>query len=71
VRDGSLEPGDWVVTGPAGGGPGHAMVVGPRPNTLWHCNRGPGVCWTGIGLAMNDQAIHRVYRFLDRNRWQA
>lgn len=64
-----LEPGDIIVTGPAGGGPGHVMVVGPRKNTIWHCSTGRGVCWTGIGYLRSHMQLHAVYRFTDRWRW--
>ena len=36
IRSGTVEPGDIVVVGVEGGGPGHGMVVGPKKNTLWH-----------------------------------
>ena len=31
-----VRPGDVLITGPVKGGPGHAMIVGPEPNTVWH-----------------------------------
>lgn len=69
VTDGSLEPGDVVVTGATHGGPGHVMLVGPRRNTLWHCNQGIGVKFTGIGFVQGAQTIYGVYRFDDREKW--
>ena len=32
-----VEPGDIVLVGTFRG-PGHAMIVGPNQNQLWHCN---------------------------------
>jgi cell wall-associated NlpC family hydrolase len=46
--DFSLSPGDAVIVGPNGGGPGHVMVAGAWP-TLWHAMPG-GVCSTGFGF---------------------
>ena len=42
-----LEPGDILVVGAAQGGPAHLMLVGPRPNTIWHCSNGVGVHQAG------------------------
>jgi hypothetical protein len=69
VRDGSIEPGDVIVTGPSNGGPGHVMLGGPERNTLWHCNEGIGVRMTGIGFVDGAQRIFGVYRFTDREKW--
>ncbi len=69
VADGSLEPGDIIVTGHVQGGPGHVMIVGPRRNTLWHCNEGIGARQTGIGFISGHQIIYGVYRFDDREKW--
>ena len=68
VRDSVLEPGDVLITGPQGGGPGHAMLVGHRPNELWHCTR-PMVCRTGFGLVATHQRVFGIYRLGDRARW--
>jgi len=69
VRRDRLQPGDVVITGPPGGGPGHAMIVGGRKNTLWHCVQNSGVCQTGIGFFNEQQRIFAVYRFSDREGW--
>lgn len=58
VRDGVLEPGDVIVTGPTDGGPGHAMLVGVRVGELWHCTPRSGVHRTGYPLT----GLHRVFR---------
>lgn len=66
VLDGSMEPGDAVVTGPIVGGPGHVMVVGPQRNTLWHAAR-PCVHRTGLGgIYLLGHRVFRVYRLRDR-----
>lgn len=66
LRDEPLEPGDLVIVGPPGGGPGHAMLVGTEKNTLWHCAPLSGVCKTGWSLIVGNQHIFRVYRAKDR-----
>lgn len=68
LRQAPLEPGDLVIVGPPGGGPGHAMLVGTQKNTLWHCAPHSGVCKTGWSLAVGHQHIFRVYRAKDRVR---
>lgn len=67
VTDGSLEPGDVIVAGVPGGGPGHALIVGERPNTLWHSTH-KGVAWTGLSLGAQSE-VHGVFRCTDRERW--
>jgi hypothetical protein len=68
VKDEPLEPGDLVVVGSPGGGPGHAMLVGTEPYTLWHCTPNNGVNMTGWALVVGQQKIFRVYRAKDRSR---
>lgn len=65
VTDFSIEPGDMVVTGDLGAGPGHGMIVGHRPNEVWEAT-GSGVHRTGAGML---RAVHRVYRQGDRRLW--
>lgn len=65
VKD-TLQPGDLLIVGPPGGGPGHAMLVGIEPNTLWHCTPNSGVVKTGWALVVGNQQIFRVYRAKDR-----
>lgn len=70
VREPVVQPGDVIVVGPRGGGPGHAMFGGTQANTLWHSN-GPhhGVQKTGIGEAQrNGMKVFRIYRPL-KARW--
>jgi hypothetical protein len=65
VRDGILEPGDTVVVQHGeGGGPGHALIVGPDRGTLWHSVY-PSVCTTGFGFLANTR-VYRVYRMRSR-----
>lgn len=61
-------PGDIVVMGERGGGPGHVGIVGARKNTLWHAIPGSGFHQGGWGLNKR-QTLHAVYRILDRERW--
>lgn len=68
LRDNKVQPGDIVIVGPNGGGPGHAMIVGPRENTLWHATGTRGVHYTGMGLPASYQ-FFAAYRFEDRERW--
>lgn len=65
VRDGIVEPGDVIVTGPPRGGPGHAMIVGHQRNTVWHAAAGK-VHWTGLGFVMGCMTVFAVYRLKDR-----
>lgn len=52
-----VEPGDVLVTGRAGGGPGHAMIVGAQRNTLWEATA-PAVRWTGMSaLKQRDPRV--------------
>lgn len=65
-----LQPGDMIIVGPPGGGPGHAMLVGTEPNTIWHCTPNSGVVKTGWSLVNGQQKIFRIYRIKDREkRW--
>lgn len=62
-----VEPGDVVITGPRGGGPGHALIVGPRENTLWQAD-GDRVHYTGMFLP-EPYELHQVRRFTQREEW--
>lgn len=62
-----VQPGDVLVTGPQGGGPGHAILVGPRENTLWQCS-GLGVHYTGLHI-YEHYDLFAVYRMTDREKW--
>jgi len=64
----SIEPGDIIVTGPKGGGPGHAMIVSNIPNVLWHASA-HGVCSAGSAYDPSKQTLFKTYRLLDKHRW--
>jgi hypothetical protein len=61
----SVQPGDILVVGQAG--PGHAMIVGPRRNTIWHAG-GPSVHYTGWVLPPHSK-LFAVYRLRNRDSW--
>lgn len=65
IRNGEVEPGDIVIVA-VGKGPGHVMIVGPQPNTLWHCMQTAGVVRTGFE---NFGRVLRVWRGKDRHLW--
>lgn len=56
-----VEPGDVLVSGPAEGGPGHAMIVGPG-RTLWHSTSAAGVARVGWSFANHVHKVFRIYR---------
>lgn len=65
--EGALQPGDILVTGPRGGGPGHAIVVGKRH--LWHCDS-RSVVRTGLVLTSGGVYFHKAtLRGHNRERW--
>lgn len=68
VRDKRIQPGDIVVVGPPSGGPGHAMLAGWKPNTLWHAQH-PRVHMTGLSFIAGEQKVFRVYRLTNRHLW--
>ena len=69
ITNGEVEPGDVLITGPVGGGPGHAMIVGPRENTLWQATGTSGVHYTGFALPEIFE-LHAAFRFKDREVWK-
>lgn len=63
----SLQPCDLLVVGPVHGGPGHLMIVGAMPSTIYHStNR--GVVQAGIGMP-SGMELFRIYRFSERDKW--
>lgn len=62
-----VEPGDLVVSGPIGGGPGHLMIVGAQPNTLWHATN-TKVVQTGMAVPV-EQTHFKTLRFKDKALW--
>lgn len=52
-----VEPGDVLLARPwQAGGWGHVYVVGPRPQTLWHCVQGHGVTRTSTAAVQGVRA---------------
>jgi len=69
VLDGSLEPSDVVVMGPSDGGPGHAMIVGPKRWQIWHSTE-LHVHYTGRSyLLSKGRKVFRVYRMTSKEKW--
>lgn len=67
VEDGKLQPGDVLIAGPNGGGPGHALIVGK--DCIWHCDS-RSVVKTGLGFNLGGAYfLKRIYRGCDRERW--
>jgi len=65
--EGDLQPGDIVVTGPRGGGPGHAIIVGKK--YLWHCDS-QSVVRTGLKLTSGGVYFPKAsLRGRNRERW--
>jgi len=63
-----VEPGDFVVTGELGGGPGHLEMVGARRNELWHCIPEVGFHQGGWSF-FSTQVLWAVYRIQDKHLW--
>ncbi len=55
-----LVGGDVLVVGERDGGPGHVMIVGSEPWTIWHATR-PCVQKTGFSLP-ETQKVFKIYR---------
>ena len=68
ITNNQVEPGDVLITGPEGGGPGHAIIIGPRRNTMWQASGTAGVHFTGLALP-NIYKFYGAYRFTDRDTW--
>lgn len=64
-----VEPGDIVVTGMPGGGPGHIEIVGANPNELWHAQPSPGFHQGGWSF-LEQQLLYAIYRIEDKHRWR-
>ncbi len=67
VDDGRAEPFDIIMVGQAGAGPGHAQIVGAKPNTIWEAVR-PKVCQGGW-IYYNTTEVCGVYRKEDKREW--
>jgi len=64
-----VQPGDFVVVGPAGGGPGHAMLCSGRRNLLIHSSQAAGVQYTGLLMDPKTTEVFAIYRSTQRFRW--
>lgn len=63
-----VEPGDIIVTGMPGGGPGHVELVGPHRNELWHALPVSGFHQGGWSF-LEEQYLYAIYRIEDKHRW--
>lgn len=71
VRDGSIEPGDIILTRGLVGShgprrPGHAVIAGIVPGTCFHAVPLVGVCMSSL---TSLPGVLRVYRPLEKHRW--
>jgi len=67
VVEGPLQPGDVIVAGPRGGGPGHALITGT--NCLWHCDS-KSVTRTGLTFPLaGSYYFKKSFRLMNRERW--
>ncbi len=67
VGDRCVEPGDVIITGHGCGGPGHAIIVGARKNTVWQALK-QSVRMGGLGLLTHYQQIFVIFR-PDKKLW--
>lgn len=70
TEDPFIEPGDIIVVGPMGGGPGHAMIVGGHRGHVWECLQPLGVQRSGMPLLGESLELFRIYRVRDKHKWQ-
>lgn len=68
TEDEYVEPGDILVVGPKGGGPGHAMFVGGSRGHIWECVQHYGVVLSGMPM-LGDTELFRILRVKDKNSW--
>lgn len=67
VKGTEIQPGDVLITGPRGGGPGHAIIVGITH--LWHCDS-QSVVPTGTHLTNGGvYFLKTILRGADRHLW--
>lgn len=62
-----VQPGDVLITGHSQGGPGHAIIVGPRRNTLWQATQNSGYEECGWALPPEYAKLYAVLRFVTRS----
>lgn len=63
-----VQPGDIIVTGLAGGGPGHVAMVGPKRNTMWESVPSTGFRQQGW-VFFAGQEVWAVYRLDNKEDW--
>ena len=63
-----VEPGDILATGPLGGGPGHAIIIGTVPNRMWQTGVGSGVHYTGYGPQPGAEVFYNILR-VNKESW--
>ncbi len=63
-----VQPGDLLVTGQSGGGPGHIAMVGPQKNTMWEAVPSTGFARQGWSLD-STQVVWAVYRLMNKEQW--
>ena len=68
VKDGTLEPGDIIIVGPPKGGPGHAMFVGVRKNTLCQATQ-HGVQLCGLAFPIQYCKLFHIFRCIQKAQW--
>ena len=67
VSDGTIEPGDVIICGPEGGGPGHAMIAGNCH--IYHAT-GKKVQLTRFAPVKPHVVFHAILRIPDKEtRW--
>ena len=63
----TVEPGDIVIVGPRGGGPGHILVAGARPSSLYHAIS-TRVVRAGC-MVYDPFVLFRIYRPTYKKDW--
>lgn len=55
-----------VVRNSEEGGPGHVLLAGVMPFSLWHCAQDVGVCRTSL---TQFKIVEKIWRPLEKSRW--
>jgi hypothetical protein len=67
ISDGTISPGDILIVGQSG--PGHAMIAGPKKNTLWQSSA-QKVHFTGMALP-HEVKLFEHYRIMEAAAWSS
>jgi cell wall-associated NlpC family hydrolase len=67
IKNGQLQPGDVLIAGPIGGGPGHALIAGI--DCLWHCNSKSVVRTGTVMVSGGAYFLKKIVRSLERDKW--